>query len=391
MGDLSTRGNILKAGREVFYKHGLRHATIAKIAAESGVTDSAIYHHFQNKEDLLFSIIGAHLEYVLQQLEEQLAGIVEPISQLSKMIWFHLYYNITHQDYSRLLLFECRSNRNFYQHQTYNSIRKYAALMSNILKQGVIQGVFREDVNMSIVRDLILGALDLETIPYLLGQKTDLSGLSAQPLMECIRPMIQREAPDPAPEKTDKYVRILKAAEKVFAQRSYADASIADIARLAGVAEGTVYENFENKEDLLLTIPKIRFQEHKDILQETFAMKTPLRKFRHFLRYHFLIFMHRPDFLKVYLLNIRLKPKFYESAAYDVFQSYTEIIDQILEEGKNDGSIKAERNCEVVKQLFFGGFAHMALRWVILDRDNRPQKMAEIDELVSLLTRAVFG
>ena len=109
------------------------------------------------------------------------------------------------------------------------------------------------------------------------------------------------------------------------------------------------------------------------------------------MRYHFLIFMHRPDFLKVYLLNIRLNPKFYESAAYYVFQSYTEIIDQILEEGKNDGSIKAERNCEVIKQLFFGGFAHMALRWVILDHDNRVQKMAETDELVSLLTKAVFG
>ena len=45
----------------------------------------------------------------------------------------------------------------------------------------------------------------------------------------------------------------------------------------------------------------------------------------------------------------------------------------------------------MVKQLFFGGFAHMALRWVILDQDNRAQKMAEIDELVSLLTKAVFG
>ncbi len=390
MGDLSTRGNILKAGREVFYKHGQRNATIAKIAAKSGVTDSAIYHHFQNKEDLLFSIIGAHLDYVLHELEEHLAGIVEPISQLSKMIWFHLYYNVTHPDYSRLLLFECRSNRNFYKHKTYNSVRKYAGIMSSILEQGVIQGVFREGVNMRIVRDLILGALDLETIPYLLGQKTDVSCLSAQPFMECILPMIQREASELAPE-TDKYLRILKAAEKVFAQRSYADASIADIARLAGVAEGTVYENFENKEDLLLTIPKIRFHEHKNILQETFTMKTPLRKFRHFLRYHFLIFMHRPDFLKVFLLNIRLNPKFYESAAYDVFQSYTEIIDQILEEGKNDGSIKAERNCEVIKQLFFGGFAHMALRWVILDHDNRVQKMAETDELVSLLTKAVFG
>ena len=212
MGDLSTRGNILKAGREVFYKHGQRNATIAKIAAKSGVTDSAIYHHFQNKEDLLFSIIGAHLDYVLHELEEHLAGIVEPISQLSKMIWFHLYYNVTHPDYSRLLLFECRSNRNFYKHKTYNSVRKYAGIMSSILKQGVIQGVFREGVNMRIVRDLILGALDLETIPYLLGQKTDVSCLSAQPFMECILPMIREKLPSwrPRPTSTSGYSKPLR-------------------------------------------------------------------------------------------------------------------------------------------------------------------------------------
>lgn len=390
MTDLSTREQILKAAQEMFCKHGQANATISEIAVRAGVTDSAIYHYFKNKEDLLFSIIGLYLQDVLRQLENHLAGILEPISRLSKMVWFHLHYNVTHPDYSRLLLFECRSNHNFYRHESYNLIRKYAGIMLEILEHGVTQGVFRENVDMHIVRDLILGALDLDTIPFLLGQESEVTSSKIQSFMEVVRAMIEISTTEPDTE-ADKSARILEAAEKMFSKKGYAQASVAEIARLANVAEGTVYEYFENKEDLLLNIPRIRFQEHMDSLREVFEIKTPLRKFRRFLRYHFLIYMDKPDFLRVYLLNVRLNQKFYESRAYSIFQDYTDIIGQILDEGKQDGTVRADVNCEVVKRLFFGGFAHMALRWLILDHRNRTDKTVEIDEVISLLERAVIA
>src|SRR5215203_7420728 len=55
----------------------------------------------------------------------------------------------------------------------------------------------------------------------------------------------------PAPDKRD---LILKAATRVFAQNGYFNSQVADVARVAGVAAGTVYLYFKSKDDLLVSI-----------------------------------------------------------------------------------------------------------------------------------------
>src|SRR6266849_6119947 len=47
---------------------------------------------------------------------------------------------------------------------------------------------------------------------------------------------------------------ILRAAIDVFAERGYFNAQVADVARAAGVAAGTVYLYFKSKDDLLVSI-----------------------------------------------------------------------------------------------------------------------------------------
>lgn len=50
--------------------------------------------------------------------------------------------------------------------------------------------------------------------------------------------------------------QILSAAARVFAAKGYARATIADIAKAAGVAEGSIYNYFKNKQDLLVSLPR---------------------------------------------------------------------------------------------------------------------------------------
>src|SRR5918996_1101725 len=52
----------------------------------------------------------------------------------------------------------------------------------------------------------------------------------------------------------DKRDAILKAATEVFARRGYFQSQVADVARAAGVAAGTVYLYFRSKDDLLVSI-----------------------------------------------------------------------------------------------------------------------------------------
>jgi len=379
---------ILDAAEEIMSEKGLKNSNIAEIAKRAGVTDSLIYTYFKGKEDLLFSIPGRRIKEYLKDLSEHLQGIPDPISRLSKMIWFHLQFNDTHRGYARLLLLECRSNRNFYHHEAYALVRQYAGVMIGILEDGVERQILRADVDMRLVRDIIFGVLDWEGLSCLASHETKEIIPDLEHILDLILPMITFQNKSEHME-FDKASRILRAAEGVFAEKGYIQATISEIARIANVSEGTIYEYFKNKDDLLFSIPEQRFKEHIAQSDEIFELKTPLRKLRRFIRYHFYLYMTEPNFVKVFLLHIQLSQRFYESQVYKTFQQYTKIITDVLEEGKKDGSIRPNINMRVFKNLFMGAFSHMALRWLILGKEAETDKMKEIDEVVLLLSRAV--
>src|SRR5438067_6163293 len=58
----------------------------------------------------------------------------------------------------------------------------------------------------------------------------------------------------PSPAAAPKRELILRAATDVFASRGFFNAQVADVARAAGVAAGTVYLYFRSKDDLLVSI-----------------------------------------------------------------------------------------------------------------------------------------
>ena len=379
---------ILCAAEEIMPEKGLQNSSIAEIAKRAEVTDSLIYKYFEGKEDLLFSIPGKRMKEVLRNLVEHLQGIPDPISRLSKMIWFHLHFNDTYRGYASLLLLECRSNRNFYQHRAYGLIRQYAGIMIGILKDGVKKQIFRSDVDMNIIRDIIFGVLDWEGLSCLASQEIKETTPDLEHILGLVLPMIIIGNKS---EHTELYKpkRILRAAESVFAEKGYTQSTISEIAKIANVSEGTIYEYFKNKDDLLFSIPEQRFKDYIYQSKEIFDLKAPLRKLRRFTRYHFYLYMTDPNFLKVFLLHIQLSQKFYKSDAYKTFQQYTKILTDVLEEGKKDGSIRPNVNTRVFRYLFMGAFCHMCLRWLILGKKEQTDTMKEIDEVVLCLSRAI--
>jgi len=390
MANGDTREQILATAEDLISNKGLQDTTIAEIAGRAGVVDSVIYYYFKSKEDLVFSIAEVRFREACLSLQESLEGILEPMSRLSKMVWFHLRYNQTHKNYPRVWLFECRSNRNFYRHNAYQMVRKYSGIPLEILMEGVEQGAFRNDVNMRVVRDLIMGALDWETLQTLAtpGAQHNFSDIGQ--IMDLVRAMIEMK--HPAPNKgLDKSMRILLAAEKLFAEKGRNQTSIMEIARLADVAEGTVYDYFKNKEDLLFSIPRARFKENLESLAEVFQVKTPPARLRRFIQNHFFLYVTKPEFLKTFLLDLQLNPRFYEAEVLSYFQEYSRVVDEILEAGKLDGSFRASVNNEIFKNFLFGGFNHIALRWLILDSHLKTDRLAELEEAASLLVRAASG
>jgi len=382
----TTKDRILEAAEALIARKGLAGTTISNVAQEAGIADSLVYKYFKGKEDLSFNVAFSRLQQAVQEFDEALQGIADSESRLGRMIWYSLRYNDRHPGYTKTLLFECRSNPGFYSSPAYDLLRKHAGLTLAILNEGVANGAFRDDIDMRLVRDIIYGTLDFETISTIASGEVDESIADFDAIMGLLRPMICRTDP---PAETDKVERLIRAAETVFARHGFEKAKISEIAQLAEISEGAVYDHFKSKEDLLLAIPLRRFQGHLHQLPEVFHITSPGRKLRRLLRYHFTLYARNWDFLKIFLLDILLNMRFYGSTAYRVFQEYVAVMEGVIEEGKSKGAFRSDVNPRVFRNMFLGAFTHMALRWIIAEKEKPYDQMKEIDRLIDLLTSAI--
>ena len=201
-------------------------------------------------------------------MQEHLQGICEARSQLGKLIWYGLNYNDIHRNYVRNLMFEYRSNKDFYTSPAYQFIRRHSRLTLEILNRGVEEGVFRDDIDMKLVREIIYGTFDFEAIDCVIRGEIEKTSSDWQDIMSLILSMVEK-GPEPSPaEKRD---RILLCAEKVFAEYGFHKAKVSEISGLAGVAEGSIYDFFENKEDLFLSITEARLKETHGVIAGDFS------------------------------------------------------------------------------------------------------------------------
>lgn len=387
------RKRILSAASEIISEKGLKDSTITEIAGRAGVVDSIIYHYFKNKEDLLFCALDTYINASIEAINFQLQGIIGASAKLGKMLWVHLHANDYNQGNERVvkrLLLECRANKNFYSHKSYNSLKQYAAVLTGLLKEGVAEGAFRDDLNIAVVRDMIFGLLDEESLSCLAARELTATLPDFDDIMSLVLAMVEKrpKARDPQ-QKDDKAKAVLKAAKTIFARKGFNKATMVEVGKKATVAEGTIYEYYTNKQDLLLSIAKERFTQFKLDLDQTFKIGDPLNKLKRLIWSHFLIFFSNEEFLTLFLHDIKLNRHFYTTDSYNYFINYYSKISEILGEGKRSGVFRQDVNNRVYRNLFIGSFTHLFLRWLFISTPPPLKFMKEFNDATELLCQAV--
>jgi len=389
------RQKILNAAQEIISEKGLKNSTIIDIAGKAGVVDSIIYYYFKNKEDLLFCALEAQMKYATWDLVNHLRGIIDPVSRLSKMVWYHLHTNDVNQGDARIrkhLLLECRTRKNFYKHQSYESLRKYAAVMLRILKEGVAAGNFRGDLNLAVIRDMIFGLLDEENLSCIAARELTETSPDFGHIMALIMSMIEnRPENGHTDKKADKGQAVLKAATTLFARKGFDKSTMLEVGKEAKVAEGTIYEYYINKQDLLLSISKEQFKTYKDELDLTYNVDTPPIRLKRLIWNHFFLFTSDGDFLTIFLNDIKLNRHFYATDSYKYFINYYSKVSEIIEEGKRAGIFHKDVHNRVYRNLFIGSFTHLMLRWFFISCSPPLVFLKELHHATELLSRAVMG
>ena len=84
------REEIVSSATELFYEYGYQKATMRDICRKIGVTQAALYYHFQNKEELLYTIIERSSNNLYFLLKSCLSEDKDPLERLRRAIFQHI-------------------------------------------------------------------------------------------------------------------------------------------------------------------------------------------------------------------------------------------------------------------------------------------------------------
>lgn len=187
--------------------------------------------------------------------------------------------------------------------------------------------------------------------------------------------------PGSAPDKRD---AILRAAVKVFARHGYFQSQVADVARVAGVAAGTVYLYFRSKDDLLASIFERTI---KDALEEGRAalaeVADPAERLRRIARLHLERLGRDRDLAVVVQVELRQSIKFMERFSTTHLKDYLGIIRRTIAEGQDAGVFRRDVDANLAAKVFFGALDEMATNWMLSRR--RYPLAGDADAVVTLL------
>lgn len=182
------------------------------------------------------------------------------------------------------------------------------------------------------------------------------------------------------PVVADKREAILRAAITVFAHNGYFNAKVADIAREAGVADGTVYLYFKSKEEILHSIfDRSVGDAVADVKAKLATISDPREKLREIARLHLERLGADRDLAVVFQVELRGSTKFMEEFSAAGFAEYLELIRSTFEDGQRAGLFRPNLNPKVVSKILFGALDEMATNWIL---SKRRYKLAPVADQV---------
>jgi len=184
-------------------------------------------------------------------------------------------------------------------------------------------------------------------------------------------------------KNSDKRRRILDAAVKVFAEKGFFQARVSDIARLAGVADGTIYLYFKNKDDLLISIFEEKMKEINVKFRDALGTeKDSVQRFRRLIAMHLAGFQAYPELAAVLQVELRQSSRFMREYKKVELKNYLDLMGDVVREGQQQGVFRKDIPLGLVKRFVFGALDEVVSTWVLAGRPYDLESLT--DPLVDL-------
>ena len=185
-----------------------------------------------------------------------------------------------------------------------------------------------------------------------------------------------------------KYKQIVDAAVIAIAENGYHQAQVSKIAKQAGVADGTIYLYFKNKEDILISVfneeMAVFVESLQDIIENGSSSQDKLSRM---IENHFKVLASDRYLATVTQLELRQSNKVLRLKINAVLKEYLKLLDQILIEGMLSGEFNQTMDVRLARQMVFGTIDEMITSWVM--NDYRYDLLAQVPKVQELILNGV--
>lgn len=194
-------------------------------------------------------------------------------------------------------------------------------------------------------------------------------------------------------KQTVKQKRIDEAAITLFAEKGYSNTSTSEIAKMAEVAEGTIFKRYGTKENLLLSLmvpfvkeffPSMADELLEEIMNNTVSFGDFLRAL---LKNRVAFFVENREIFQVFIKEIIYKEELKNELLPYIFENATSRITKIIEIFQNRGELIEMPSPLILKMLgtFLAGF--FISRFVLLNKQSISDD--EIDEMIFFVLNGI--
>lgn len=158
-----TRAIILEHAARLLRENGYAAVSLRQIAAEANIKAGSIYYHFSSKEEILYHVLEEGLRVIVQEVNDAIAKLPTNASfrdRLQTVIKSHLHGLLQVGDYSSANIRIYGQVPPEVRKRHYVSRREFADWWDRFLMQAKEEGALRKDLNLSIVRVFVVGALN---------------------------------------------------------------------------------------------------------------------------------------------------------------------------------------------------------------------------------------
>jgi len=161
---------IIQATMEIIAEEGIQNLTMARLAEEIGITDGALYKHFNSKKEILLATVKEIQKSFSTFMSPQVALSDDPLEKLQTILRLHLEFLEQHKGVPRILFSEAvHVGDNDVKRLMHSGVSNYLDFIRGILLRAIQDGQIRKDLDIDAATTAFFGLIQGNLIVWSLS------------------------------------------------------------------------------------------------------------------------------------------------------------------------------------------------------------------------------